>query len=78
MGAANLPLVCTGPISYTGQDAIQADIANFTAVLAGVNVEEAFMCSVSPGWLVPGFGHRDEDFQPHYPSTEAFFFACAM
>src|SRR2546430_14006405 len=35
MGAANLPLVCTGPISYRGQDAIQADIANFTAALAG-------------------------------------------
>jgi 5-methyltetrahydropteroyltriglutamate--homocysteine methyltransferase len=27
--------------------------------------------------LVPGFGHRDEDFQPHYPSEEAFFFALA-
>jgi 5-methyltetrahydropteroyltriglutamate--homocysteine methyltransferase len=77
MGAANLPLVCTGPISYRGHDAIQADIANFTAALAGANVEEAFMCSVSPGWLVPGFGYRDADFQPHYPSEEAFFFALA-
>ena len=38
MGAANLPLVCTGPISYRGQDAIQADIANFTAALAGANL----------------------------------------
>ena len=77
MGAANLPLVCTGPISYRGHDAIQADIANFKAALAGANVEEAFMCSVSPGWLVPGFGYRDADFQPHYPSEEAFFFALA-
>jgi len=77
MGAANLPLVCTGPISYIGHDAIQADIANFKAALAGASVAEAFMCSVSPGWLVPGFGYRDADFQPHYPSEEAFFFALA-
>jgi 5-methyltetrahydropteroyltriglutamate--homocysteine methyltransferase len=77
LGAANLPLVCTGPISYQGHAAIQADIANFTAALAGASVEEAFMCAVSPGWLVPGFGHRDEDFLPHYPSEEAFFFALA-
>ena len=35
------------------------------------------MCAVSPGWLVPGFGHRDDDFQPHYPSEEAFLFALA-
>jgi methionine synthase II (cobalamin-independent) len=25
--------------------------------------------------LVPDFGYRDEDFQSHYPSEEAFFFA---
>jgi 5-methyltetrahydropteroyltriglutamate--homocysteine methyltransferase len=76
-GAANLPLACTGPIRYIGQDAIRAEIANFEAALAGAQVEEAFMCAVSPGWLVPGFGYRDEDFQPHYPSEEAFFFALA-
>src|SRR5439155_1988629 len=34
---------CTGPISYKGQSAIQADIANFKAALAGVPVEDAFL-----------------------------------
>ena len=44
-------LVCTGPVRYTGQALIQRDIANFKAGLQGVNVEEAFMPSVSPATL---------------------------
>ena len=35
------------------------------------------MCSVSPGWLVPGFGFREDDFQPHYKTEAEFFFALA-
>jgi len=76
-GSSLLPLVCTGPIRYIGQEAIQTEIANFKAALAGVEVDEAFMCSVSPGWLVPGFGFREADFQPHYKTEAEFFFALA-
>src|SRR5205814_2044034 len=71
------PLACTGPISYIGQEAIHGEIANFKQALQGVEVDGAFMCSVSPGWLVPGFGFREEDFQPYYENEEAFFFALA-
>jgi 5-methyltetrahydropteroyltriglutamate--homocysteine methyltransferase len=47
-------VVCTGPITYTGQAAIQTDIANLKAALEGVDAEEAFMPATSP-W---GFGHN--------------------
>jgi 5-methyltetrahydropteroyltriglutamate--homocysteine methyltransferase len=40
--------VCTGPIAYRGRDALQRDIGNLKAALAGVNYEEAFMPAVSP------------------------------
>ena len=39
---------CTGPIIYTGSDAVQRDIANFTAALQHVQVEEAFMPVAAP------------------------------
>jgi 5-methyltetrahydropteroyltriglutamate--homocysteine methyltransferase len=46
--APNTPLVCTGPISYQGRAAVQADIDNLKAALAGTSVEEAFMPSSAP------------------------------
>jgi 5-methyltetrahydropteroyltriglutamate--homocysteine methyltransferase len=39
---------CVGPITYKGQDAISADIANFKAALNGVNVEGGFMPVAAP------------------------------
>jgi 5-methyltetrahydropteroyltriglutamate--homocysteine methyltransferase len=47
-------VVCTGPVVYTGQAAVQTDIANLKAALEGLEVEEAFMPATSP-W---GFGHN--------------------
>ena len=41
--------VCVGPLRYTGQAAIQADIANLKAALAAAGVEEGFMTSIAPG-----------------------------
>ncbi len=32
----NVPIVCTGPIRYRGQEAVQRDIENLKAALAGV------------------------------------------
>ncbi|HEV7663102.1 MAG TPA: cobalamin-independent methionine synthase II family protein [Chloroflexota bacterium] len=40
--------VCVGPITYTGGAAMQRDIRNFTAALAEVDVEEAFLPVVAP------------------------------
>jgi 5-methyltetrahydropteroyltriglutamate--homocysteine methyltransferase len=44
----NPPLVCTGPITYTGHAVLQADIDNLKSALATVSVEEAFMPALSP------------------------------
>jgi 5-methyltetrahydropteroyltriglutamate--homocysteine methyltransferase len=62
---------CTGPITYIGQAAAQADIDNLKVALAGTAVEEAYLPAVAPGsiehWLKNAY----------YPSDEAFIFAIA-
>ncbi|HEY6365564.1 MAG TPA: cobalamin-independent methionine synthase II family protein, partial [Candidatus Binatia bacterium] len=47
--APRIPIVCTGPVSYRGQEAIRKDIENIKAALVGMKVEEAFMPAVAPG-----------------------------
>ena len=63
--------VCVGPLTYTGQAAVQADIDNLKAALDGVQVEEAFLPAVAPGtiehWLK----------NDYYPGDEAFLSAIA-
>ncbi len=57
--------VCVGPLTYTGQDAIRADIDNFKAALTAAGVEEGFMTSVAPGsaYRIPNTYYRsDEEF----------------
>src|SRR5215470_16723019 len=43
--------VCTGPVTYIGQQEIKADIELFKSALAeaGVPVEDTFMCVLAPG-----------------------------
>ncbi len=62
--------VCTGPLTYTGHDAIKRDIENFKAGLAAAGVEEGFMTSVAPGSL-SRIGNT------YYASEEEFIYACA-
>lgn len=62
--------VCTGPITYTGQAAIQASIDNLKKAMAAADVDEAFMCSVAPASFA-----RGEDL--HYRTEEEFVFAAA-
>ncbi len=62
--------VCRGPITYTGQEAIQRDIANFKAALASQGVETGFLNSVAPG-SGARFGNE------HYDSDEELIYACA-
>jgi 5-methyltetrahydropteroyltriglutamate--homocysteine methyltransferase len=40
---------CTGPVSCKDTSAVQADIANLKAALAGSSASEAFMSAASPG-----------------------------
>lgn len=69
--ASGAPVVCVGPITYQGQAAVQSDIANFKAALAGVSPEEAFMPAVAPGTIE--LQRRNE----YYPTDEAYLFAIA-
>jgi 5-methyltetrahydropteroyltriglutamate--homocysteine methyltransferase len=62
--------VCVGPVRYTGQAAIAADIAHFKAGLAAAGMSEGFMTSVAPGSAAR---LRNE----YYKTDEEFIYACA-
>ncbi|HWO72966.1 MAG TPA: cobalamin-independent methionine synthase II family protein [Dehalococcoidia bacterium] len=57
---------CVAPLTYIGQDALQADIDNLTAALKEEPAEEAFMSAVSPGtiehWLRNEYYQSDEEY----------------
>jgi 5-methyltetrahydropteroyltriglutamate--homocysteine methyltransferase len=64
-------MVCTGPVRYTGQDAVATDIANLRAALDGQGagtVAEAFLPSTSPS----GFGRNE-----YYGSEREYLAAVA-
>jgi 5-methyltetrahydropteroyltriglutamate--homocysteine methyltransferase len=69
--ASGYPVVCTGPIAYQGQTAVQSDIETFKAALAGVNPEEAFIPAVAPGTI------ELQRRNTYYPTDEAYLFAIA-
>jgi len=69
--ASGYPVVCTGPITYQGQAAVQSDIATFKAALAGVTPAEAFIPAVAPGTI------ELQRRNAHYPTDEAYLFAIA-
>jgi 5-methyltetrahydropteroyltriglutamate--homocysteine methyltransferase len=62
---------CVAPLKYVGSAALEEDLQNFKAALAGVKTVEAFLPANTPGtiehWL------RNE----HYPTEEAFVEAIA-
>ncbi|HLZ72026.1 MAG TPA: cobalamin-independent methionine synthase II family protein [Dehalococcoidia bacterium] len=66
---------CTGPIKYTGQQAIQTDIANFKAALNGVRVQGAFEDAFLPV-SAPGSAEATR-LNQYYPSEEAYLYALA-
>ncbi len=62
--ATTMEAVCTGPISYTGNDELERDIANFKAALKNVKVEEAFLPVAAPSSVIPDRKneyYKDED-----------------
>jgi 5-methyltetrahydropteroyltriglutamate--homocysteine methyltransferase len=65
--------VCSGAISYIGQQEIQTDIQLFKSALAEATVrpEDAFMCVLAPGWLEHFF------YNEHYATDEEYLFALA-
>ncbi|HEU0166737.1 MAG TPA: cobalamin-independent methionine synthase II family protein [Chloroflexota bacterium] len=62
---------CNGPISIKDATAVQRDIANLKAALAGKPAVEAFMSAASPGQIARFQGNT------YYASDEAYIFALA-
>ncbi len=62
--------VCVGPLTYIGQAAIGAEIANLQAALGAAGVAEGFITAVAPGSAYR-IGNR------FYQSDEEFLYACA-
>ncbi|HKA80260.1 MAG TPA: cobalamin-independent methionine synthase II family protein [Xanthobacteraceae bacterium] len=63
--------VITGPIRYTGQPALQRDIANLKAAMKQAGVKQGFLPVVAPASVVPA--RKDE----HYRNEEEALFAIA-
>jgi 5-methyltetrahydropteroyltriglutamate--homocysteine methyltransferase len=62
--------VCVAPLTYTGQEAIAADIVRFKAALAAAGVKEGFMTAIAPA-SASRIGNR------YYKSEEELLYACA-
>ena len=62
--------VCVDKLTYTGHDAIAADIAHFKAGLAAAGIEEGFMTSIAPG-SCSRIGNE------YYKTEEELIYACA-
>lgn len=65
----NQQLVCTGPVTYKGQAALQTDIDNLKAALTGLTPEEVFMPAIAPGFWSNKYYRTDKEFQ--YALSEA-------
>jgi 5-methyltetrahydropteroyltriglutamate--homocysteine methyltransferase len=70
MGFRPLAPTCVGPLTYIGQEAIEADIANFKAAPAAAGVTEGFMTAVGPA-SCSRIGNA------YYKTDEEFVYACA-
>ena len=67
-GANARQVFCTGPLTYRGHAAVHADLENFTAALAGVQVAETFLPAIAPGTIEHWMRNR------YYPSDEAYLY----
>ncbi|TMG79943.1 MAG: cobalamin-independent methionine synthase II family protein [Betaproteobacteria bacterium] len=63
-----VPMVCTGPVSYKGEQALRRDLDNLKAAVSAAGAKAAFMPSVAPS----GAGTNE-----YYKTDEEFFFAVA-
>jgi 5-methyltetrahydropteroyltriglutamate--homocysteine methyltransferase len=68
--APMVPLVCTGPVRYRGQEAVQRDIDNLKAALDGMKCEEVFVPAVAPSGVGMNEYYRTEE-EYLYAVTEA-------
>lgn len=66
---ASLRMRCIGPVTYVGQDDLQADIAYLKAALQASPAEEAFITAISPSNLE--HSHKNEYYQTGEEYLEA-------
>ena len=74
MGASGVRMkrpACTGPITYRDHEALQTDLDNMKAALAGTSPAEAFMSAASTGVVTFFLSNK------YYPSHEAYLRAIA-
>ncbi|MCC3294558.1 cobalamin-independent methionine synthase II family protein [Arthrobacter sp. zg-Y411] len=69
-GAQKIFPKVTGPVKYTGHDAVAGDIANLKAGLAAADLTEGFLASLSPGSC-------SRIANEYYATEEEFIYACA-
>jgi 5-methyltetrahydropteroyltriglutamate--homocysteine methyltransferase len=68
MAAPAVPLGCTGPVSYTGEERLQRDLANLRAAVGDVSPDDVFVSAVAPS----GVGGNE-----YYPTQAAYLDAVA-
>jgi 5-methyltetrahydropteroyltriglutamate--homocysteine methyltransferase len=68
MVAPAAPVVCTGPVSYTGQDRLRRDLDTLRAAVGDAGPDEVFVCAVAPS----GVGGNE-----YYPTQAEYLDAVA-
>jgi 5-methyltetrahydropteroyltriglutamate--homocysteine methyltransferase len=68
---SRVSLACTGPITYTGQARVQADIRNLQEAMRSVDAAEGFITALSPTNVAPHY--RNE----YYQTEEEYLVAIA-
>jgi 5-methyltetrahydropteroyltriglutamate--homocysteine methyltransferase len=71
LGIGQIPLVCTGPIRYTGQEVLRNDLENLRAACEAAGIEEAFVPAVAPGTIAL---QRPNEY---YKTDDEFLYAIA-
>ncbi len=69
--AHSVQMVCTGPITYKGQDQLQRDLVNLKAAAAASGAGEAFVPAISPSDVA---GNQSNEY---YGTDEEFLYAIA-
>ncbi len=62
---------CNGPVAYRDREALERELDDFKAALAGAGAAEAFLSAASPGVIAQFLGNS------YYPSHEAYIAALA-
>jgi 5-methyltetrahydropteroyltriglutamate--homocysteine methyltransferase len=64
-------IVCAGPVTYQGQEALRTELATLKRAMAGQPVAEAFVPAIAPSNVETTYPNE------HYPTVEAYLFALA-